>query len=339
MDNWEKPAATTWAAEFLLREGESREFLGSWINSNAVHEAKKRRAKQVISCSFPCGKWLHMIKARASPQCELCKRERSMNREMTEALPIETLAHIQSAGCTAQKKSVIGAHNRCWKYLVGAISMHGEATRDLEFIGGDKDKQLETLWVETKIGDIFPWDDIAGEAERLLAQETDPEVDRDDTDEYTSTVFGRRRPDSMAVDWSNKTVYVLEFKRTSDQRKNYRERGEARARAQHEVLVKSLEKVAGEAVGEHSGWKVKLLIFVGGTCGSVHVQTFNGNLRELGVLESKRNAVRKGLVHELLNAQDKVLCSYFAQRSSARGESGDRDRTVDEALQGLDSFE
>ncbi len=67
-DNWEKPAATTWAAEFLLGEGESREFLGSWINSSGVHEAKKRRAKRVITCSFPCGKWLHMIGARASPQ-------------------------------------------------------------------------------------------------------------------------------------------------------------------------------------------------------------------------------------------------------------------------------
>ena len=33
-DNWEKPAATTWAAEFLLRDGESREFLGLWINSS-----------------------------------------------------------------------------------------------------------------------------------------------------------------------------------------------------------------------------------------------------------------------------------------------------------------
>jgi hypothetical protein len=30
------PAATTWAAEFLLRAGESREFLGSWINSGAI---------------------------------------------------------------------------------------------------------------------------------------------------------------------------------------------------------------------------------------------------------------------------------------------------------------
>jgi len=79
-----------------------------------------------------------------------------MNRETTDVLPTETLAHIQSAGCKAQKKSVIRAHNRCWKYLIGAISTHGEATRNLEFIGGDKDKQLEKLWAETKIGDIFP---------------------------------------------------------------------------------------------------------------------------------------------------------------------------------------
>jgi hypothetical protein len=69
-------------------------------------------------------------------------------------VPVETVAHIQSAGCKAQKKSVIGAHNRCWKYLVGAITTHGEAKRDLEFIGGDKDRQLKKLWAETRIGSI-----------------------------------------------------------------------------------------------------------------------------------------------------------------------------------------
>jgi hypothetical protein len=168
MDNWGKPAATTWAAEFLLRDCESLEFLGSWIDSSVVHEAKKRRAKQVITGSFPCGKWLHMIKDCASPGCELCKRERTMIRETTDVLPTETLEHIQSAGCKSQKKSVIGDHNRCWKYLIGSISTHGETTRDLEFIGGDKDKQLEKLWGETKIGDILPWDEITDEAERLL---------------------------------------------------------------------------------------------------------------------------------------------------------------------------
>ena len=65
----------------------------------------------------------------------------------------------------------------------------------------------------------------------------------------------------------------------------------------------------------------------------------NSNLKELGVIESKRNTVRKGLVHELLNAQDRVLCSYFAQRSGARGEGRGRESTVEEAFQGLDSFE
>ena len=52
---------------------------------------------------------------------------------------------------------------------MGDISTHGESARDLEFIGGDKDKQLEKLWAETKIGNILTWDEIADEAERLLA--------------------------------------------------------------------------------------------------------------------------------------------------------------------------
>jgi hypothetical protein len=64
------------------------------------------------------------------------------------------------------------------------------------------------------------------------------------------------------VYWTNKILFVLEFKRTSDQRRDYRERGESRARAQHGVLIQSLEKVAGEAEGENGGWKIKLIVFV-----------------------------------------------------------------------------
>ena len=77
----------------------------------------------------------------------------------------------------------------------------------------------------------------------------------------------------MAIDWNNKTVYVLEFKRTSDQRKDYREKGEARARAQHDVLIRSLKKVAEETESEGERWKVKLIIFVGnvwiGACANI----------------------------------------------------------------------
>ena len=148
----------------------------------------------------------------------------------------------------------------------------------------------------------MPWDDIEEESERLLENdrvarqasndnpanrdlEHDQNVERDETDLYNEVIFGKRMPDSIAVDWNNKVLYVLEFEHTSDQRHTYRERGESRARAQYDVLVKSLEKVAGQAEGESRGWEI---IFVGGTCGSVHAQTLNDNLKKLGVLESKR---------------------------------------------------
>ena len=71
--------------------------------------------------------------------------------------------------------------------------------------------------------------------------------------------------------------------------------------------------MARDANDENEGWKIKLLIFVGRTSGSVNVKTFNDNLQELQVIESKWNAIRKGLAFELLNAQEAFLCSYFAQ--------------------------
>jgi hypothetical protein len=150
---------------------------------------------------------------------------------------------------------------------------------------------------------------IEGEAERLLEstranergsensrviqeQDDDRIVDRDETYPYNEVIFGRRRPDSIAIEWTSKTLYILDFRRTSDQRQDYRERGESRARDQHDVLVKSVKIVAKKAEGESAGWTVKLIIFVGGTCGSVHVQTFNSNLKELGVVN--RNGTQSG---------------------------------------------
>ena len=147
-------------------------------------------------------------------------------------------------------------------------NFHGEAKRDVEFIGENKDRQLESLWRESRIGDVLPWEDVADEAQRLLdinkasqndenkdhgdgEQKNDQEVDRDETDPYNQVTFGRRRPDSVVVDLSNRNLFAFEFKRTSDQRRDYRERGESRARAQHDVLIRSLEKVAGEAEGEN----------------------------------------------------------------------------------------
>ena len=65
-------------------------------------------------------------------------------------------------------------------------------------------------------------------------------------------------------------------------------------------------------------------MFVGGTCGSVHVESFNSNMKAFGVLESKWDLIRRKLVRRLLEEQDTVLRSYFAQRG--RVSRNDRSR-------------
>jgi hypothetical protein len=96
--------------------------------------------------------------------------------------------------------------------------------------------------------------------------------------------------------------------------------------------------VARDADDENEGWKIKLLIFVRGTGRSVNVKTFNENMQELQVIESKRNDIRKGLAFELLNATDAVLCSYFAQRTEARGDHQVQIGNGTETFQGLGNF-
>ena len=78
---------------------------------------------------------------------------------------------------------------------------------------------------------------------------------------------------------------------------------------------------------------------MGGTSGLVHAQTLNDSLSELQLIGSKRNAIRKGLVYELLNAQDMVLCSYFVQSSGERNEWQNQGGAAEEVFQGLGNFE
>ena len=86
--------------------------------------------------------------------------------------------------------------------------------------------------------------------------------------------------------------------------------GNARGRArQHDNLVRGLTVALND-----STWRVILVVFVGGMCGSVEEKTFNANMELMGVVESERNAIRKRHVWKLLEEQDRVLRSYYAQR-------------------------
>jgi hypothetical protein len=125
--------------------------------------------------------------------------------------------------------------------------------------------------------------------------------------------FWRRGLDGIGLDLATKEFLAIEFKRTQDARSNYVERATAVAQEQYKSLLTGLQ-----AVDQVKGWKVQQIVFVGGTCRSIRVESFNRNMKALGVLESKWDPIRKKLVRRLLEEQGKVLTSYFAQKGGAR---------------------
>jgi hypothetical protein len=133
--------------------------------------------------------------------------------------------------------------------------------------------------------------------------------------------FWRRRLDGIGLDTATQEFLAIEFKRTQDARNNYVERATAVAQEQYKSLLAGLQ-----AVGQVRGWKVQQIVFVGGTCGSIHVESFNRNMKALGVLESKWDPIRKKLVRSLLEEQDKLLRSYLAQKGGTRSKGEGRSK-------------
>ena len=96
---------------------------------------------------------------------------------------------------------------------------------------------------------------------------------------------------------------------------DFAEQAAKRADDQYENLKRALEEV-----GKEGGWQIKQINIVGGTLGSVHVQTFQEMLKEMEVKKKARTAIRKGHVRRLLEAQDAVLLAYYG--GLQRGGSG-----------------
>ena len=112
----------------------------------------------------------------------------------------------------------------------------------------------------------------------------------------------------MAIDKEKKILYVLEFKCTTDQREEYEEGARVRAEKQYEDLVQGLLRVGSK---QDQGWTAKQITFVGGTRGSVNVTSFEENLKELQVLESKWGKMTADLARKLLEEQDTVFRRYY----------------------------
>jgi ribonuclease HI len=315
-----RPATSTWSTDFLLREGSSREEMGKWLKNKSIPWQRRRRLLQVVTGTFPCGQQLVKYGYKEKAECILCKKASEENGGSWKGvLPKETIGHIQSAGCLGQKEVVTAAHNACIRGLLQEIDVHGKADRHMKLLTLERESSLGSLWDQEQCAQFCSKDELweaAKEEEMKIpwkeAQEGLPVPE----DQYQER-FWRRRLDGIGLDTVNKEFLAIEFKRTQDMRSNYAEEATKVAQKQYSSLLEGLR-----AVGQVKGWQTQQIVFVGGACGSVHVESFNKNMKALGVLESKWNPIRQKLVRRLLEEQDKVLRSYFAQKGGTRGQRG-----------------
>jgi len=218
----------------------------------------------------------------------------------------------------------MAAYNACIRELLQEIDVHGKADRHMKILTLERESSLGTagtLWDQEQCTQFCSKDalrEAAKEEEMKIPWKEVHEGLPVPEDQYQER-FWRRRLDGIGIglDTVNRELLAIEFKRTQDTRSNYVEKATAVAKAQYSSLLAGLR-----SVGQVKGWQTQHIVFVGWAFGSVHVESFNKNMKALGVLDSKWNLIRQKSVKRLLEEQDKVLLSYFAQKGGTRGQRG-----------------
>jgi hypothetical protein len=184
--------------------------------------------------------------------------------------------------------------------------VHGNADRHMKLLTIETESRLGTLWDQEQCMQFCSRDELweaAKEEEMKIPWKAANEESPIQEEQYQER-FCCRRLDGIGLDMVNKEFLAIEFKRTRDARSNHVERATAVAQEQYTSLLTGLQ-----SVDQVKGWKVQQIVFVGGTCGSVHAESFNRNMKALGVLESQWDPIRKKLVRRYLVVQLGSACA------------------------------
>ena len=111
--------ARIWCANFLIRRGQSRHFLGEWFDDESIPSGRRRRMMQLVLVNFPCGEWVHdKIDPQQSDRCSMCRRALRMERGSSFSeveVPRETVEHISGTGCKGQEEVVTLARKNSFR--------------------------------------------------------------------------------------------------------------------------------------------------------------------------------------------------------------------------------
>jgi len=101
---------------------------------------------------------------------------------------------------------------------------------------------------------------------------------------FYENCFWNRRPNGIVINKNHQTLYILEFKRSSDRNKDFLRVKEAEANEQNRSIIEALRAAAPE-------WTFEQINFVAGRCGAVVEDDFYNKPEKFNVQAGKRDKI------------------------------------------------
>jgi len=115
-----------------------------------------------------------------------------------------------------------------------------------------------------------------------------------------------RKPDGVVINTNHRTLYILEFKLSSERNEDFLGVKEDEANEQHNSIIELLKAAAPE-------WTFEQINFVAGRRGAVVEDDFYNKLKRLSVQAGKKDKILAAHVQRICEAHDTVIRSYYQQ--------------------------
>jgi len=162
--------------------------------------------------------------------------------------------HINSAFCDGMATTVTAAHHFIRRHLYASMQAAQTPMSKLRFVTPDKESSMSTLWQEEDFKQICSRESLmekAADIEKTIAvkEHETARYDFDPTVFYENR-FWNRRPDGIVINKYYRTLYILEFRRSSDRNKDFLrvekdEANEALRAAARDWTFEQINSVAG----------------------------------------------------------------------------------------------
>jgi len=137
------------------------------------------------------------------------------------------------------------------------------------------------------------------------------QYDFDPTMFYENRLWNRR-PDGIVINKNHRTLYILEFKRSSDRNEDVLRVKEDDANEQHKSIIETLKAAAPE-------WTFEQMNFVVGRRGAVVEDDFYNKLKRLNVHAGQSDKILAANVRRICEVHDTVMRSYYQQTHGSSG--------------------